>query len=179
MKCGEWKLKIWITSGEYLWHGMVLEVHVQVLLRDKLFPAILLSADKVFHGLAVAQHVLFNRLLGLVLGTTKVTYMELRLLGPCYNFCHNLCIYCSSPTGRKLAKVDVEPVHCVHPAVAGKAFELGECRTVFAMLEGTFSCDIFATTVLTHCPPLHILLHIFHQLLVFNLVVLLLFAFLE
>ena len=67
-------------SGEYLWHGMILEVHVQVLLSDKLFPTILLSADKIFHCLAVAEHVLFNRLLGLVLGTTKVTYMELRLL---------------------------------------------------------------------------------------------------
>ena len=75
--------------------------------------------------------------------------------------------------------MDVKPVHCVHPPIAGEAFELGERGAVLAMLEGTFSCDIFASTVLTHCPPLHVLLHIFHQLLVFNLVVLLLFALLK
>ena len=158
---------------------MVLEVHVQVFLCDKLFTTILLSADKIFHCLTVAEHVFLNRLLGLVLGTTKVTYMELRFLGPCHDFCHNLSIFWSSPTSRKLAEVYVKPIHCVHPAVAGKAFELGECRAVLAMLEGAFSCDIFTTTVLTHCPPFHILLHILHQLLIFNLVVLVLFTFVK
>ena len=111
----------------YLWHGMILEMHVQVFLSDKLFSTILLSTDKVFDSLTVAEHVFLYRLLGLVLGTTKVTDMELRLLGPCHNFCHNLSVFWSRPTCRKLAEVDVEPVHSVHSSIAGKAFELGEC----------------------------------------------------
>ena len=163
----------------YLWHGMILEMHVQVFLSDKLFSTILLSTDKVFDSLTVAEHVFLNWLLGLVLGTTKVTDMELRLLGPSHNFCHNLGIFWSSPTCRKLAEVDMEPIHCIHSSIAGEAFELGECGAVLAMLQGTFPCDIFATTVLAHRPPLHIFLHIFHKLLVFNLVVLLLFALLK
>ena len=70
----------------YLWHGMVLEMHVQVFLSDKLFSTVLLPTDKIFYCLTVAEHVFLNRLLRLVLGTTKVTYMELRFLGPCHDF---------------------------------------------------------------------------------------------
>ena len=105
--------------------------------------------------------------------------MEFGFLGSCYNFCHNFCIFWSSSTSRKLAEVDVEPVHSIHSAIASKALELGECRAVLAMLQGALSCDIFTSTVLAHSPPLHILLNIFHQLLVFVLVVLVLFALLK
>ena len=102
--------------------------------------------------------------------------MELRFLRPGNNFSHNLCILWSSPTCRKLAEVDVESIHCIHSTIAGEAFELSESRAVLPVLQGTFPGVVLASTILAHCPSCDILLYIFHQLEIFNLVVFVLFT---
>ena len=151
-------------------HRVILEVEIERLPRHELLVAVRLGAEEVVQVLGVGHHVLLNALLGLVLGSTQVTDVELRLVGLCHDLCQDLHVLWSVSALGELGEMDVEAVHGVDTSAALEAFELSEGRAVLAMLVNSFLSEIITAAVVADCPALHLALHVLHDVTVLRLV---------
>ena len=107
-------------------HRVILEVEIERLPRHELLVTVRLGAEEVVQVLGVGHHVLLNALLGLVLGSTQVADVELRLVGLGHNLCQYLHVLWSISTLGELGEVDVETVHGVYSAATLKTLELSK-----------------------------------------------------